>query len=84
VVVRPPPKGQKKKMVKRFIFIVLAMTLLALSSWVDVKGEARKSLSEVNQKLKLLNQPAIKSIKVYFSNLTPTNVILSNFKEIKL
>ena len=69
-------------MVKRFIFIFLATTLLALSCGVDVKGEVRKSLSEVNQKLKLLNKPAVRSIKVYFSNLTPTNVILSNFKEI--
>uniref|UniRef100_A0A2N9GWH5 Neprosin PEP catalytic domain-containing protein n=1 Tax=Fagus sylvatica TaxID=28930 RepID=A0A2N9GWH5_FAGSY len=30
---------------------------------VDVKAEARKTLSEVDRKLKLLNKPAIKSIK---------------------
>ncbi|XP_059454923.1 protein neprosin-like [Corylus avellana] len=42
-------------MVKRFIFIFVATTLLALSSGVDVKGE-------VDQKLKLLNKPAVKSI----------------------
>jgi hypothetical protein len=52
-------------MVKRFIFIFVATTLLALStSGVDVKGEARKSLSEVDKKLKLLNKPAVKSITV--------------------
>jgi hypothetical protein len=73
---------EREKMAKKFIFIFLASTLLTLSSGVDVKGEARKSLSEVNQKLKLLNKPAVKSIKVYFSNLTLNNVILSNFKEI--
>jgi hypothetical protein len=61
-------------MVKRFIFIFLATNLLVLS---NVKTEARKSFSEVDQKLKLLNKPAVKSIKVYFSRLPVRLICLS-------
>jgi hypothetical protein len=44
-------------MVKRFIFIFLAFNLLVSSGGVD-------DHAEVDQKLKLLNKPALKSIKV--------------------
>ncbi|XP_062158668.1 protein neprosin-like [Alnus glutinosa] len=51
-------------MVKRFIFIFLALNLLILCGGLDhAKAKARKSLSKVNRKLKLLNKPAVKSIK---------------------
>ncbi|XP_075650922.1 protein neprosin-like [Castanea sativa] len=39
------------------------MALLVFDGGVDVKAEARKTLSEIDKKLKLLNKPAIKSIK---------------------
>ncbi|KAF5468083.1 hypothetical protein F2P56_012264 [Juglans regia] len=49
---------------KRKIMILLfSMALLVLSCVVDAKAEATKTLSEVNRKLKLLNKPALKSIK---------------------
>ena len=51
---------------KRITMFLFVIPLLVLSSLVDVKAEARKTLSEVDRKLKLLNKPAIKSIKVYF------------------
>lgn len=50
-------------MMKTFIFIFLATNLLVLSGGVDAEAKARKSLSEVDKKLKLLNKPAAKSIK---------------------
>ena len=52
---------------KRVIMSFFAMALLVFDGGVDVKAEARKTLSEIDKKLKLLNKPAIKSIKVYFS-----------------
>ena len=52
---------------KRIIMSFFAMALLVFDGGVDVKAEARKTLSEIDKKLKLLNKPAIKSIKVYFS-----------------
>lgn len=54
-------------MYKRIIMSIFAMALLVFDGGVDVKAEARKTLSEIDKKLKLLNKPAIKSIKVYFS-----------------
>ncbi|XP_042960351.1 uncharacterized protein LOC122295408 [Carya illinoinensis] len=50
---------------KRMVVILLfSMALVVLMSCVvDVKAEATKTLSEVNRKLKLLNKPAVKSIK---------------------
>ncbi|GMY28828.1 AslB [Fagus crenata] len=48
---------------KRITMFLFVIPLLVLSSSVDVKAEARKTLSEVDRKLKLLNKPAIKSIK---------------------
>ena len=51
-----------KKITLRLLFVI---ALLVLSS-VGVKAEARKFSSEINKKLKLLNKPAIKSIKVFF------------------
>ena len=44
---------------------IFAMALLVFYGGVDVKAEATKTLSEIDKKLKLLNKPAIKSIKVY-------------------
>ncbi len=55
---------------KRITMFLFVIPLLVLSSSVDVKAEARKTLSEVDRKLKLLNKPAIKSIKVYFSTIS--------------
>ena len=46
-----------------FLFVI---ALLVLSSTVDAKAKAENTLFEVDMKLKLLNKPAIKSIKVYF------------------
>lgn len=54
-------------MYKRIIMSIFAMALLVFDGGVDVKAEARKTSSEIDKKLKLLNKPAIKSIKVYFS-----------------
>ncbi|XP_050264796.1 uncharacterized protein LOC126708858 isoform X1 [Quercus robur] len=48
---------------KRVIMSFFAMALLVFDGGVDVKAEARKTLSEIDKKLKLLNKPAIKSIK---------------------
>ncbi|KAM3710199.1 hypothetical protein ACJW31_01G010800 [Castanea mollissima] len=48
---------------KRIIMSIFAMALLVFDGGVDVKAEARKTLSEIDKKLKLLNKPAIKSIK---------------------
>ncbi|KAK7853111.1 hypothetical protein CFP56_036867 [Quercus suber] len=48
---------------KRLIMSFFAMALLVFDGGVDVKAEARKTLSEIDKKLKLLNKPAIKSIK---------------------
>jgi len=43
--------------------ILFAMTLLLLSNGIYVEAEARRTLLKVERKLKLLNKPAIKSIK---------------------
>ncbi|GMY28822.1 hypothetical protein FCV25MIE_24064 [Fagus crenata] len=48
---------------KIIIMLSLSMALLVFISEVDVKVEAIKTLSEVDRKLKLLNKPAVKSIK---------------------
>ncbi len=58
---------EREKMGKIIIMLSLSMALLVFISEVDVKVEAIKTLSEVDRKLKLLNKPAVKSIKVYFS-----------------
>lgn len=55
-----------------FLFVI---ALLVLSS-VDEKAKAENTLSEVDMKLKLLNKPAIKSIKVYFLLQFPYPLIL--------
>ena len=52
----------EKRITLRLLFVI---ALLVLSS-VDVEGKVRKITSEVNRKLKLLNKPAVKSIKVNF------------------
>ena len=66
---------EKESMGKRITLIFLFLiTFLVLSS-VDVKTKAIQNLSEVDRKLMVLNKPAIKSIKVYFS----TNFLLSSY-----
>jgi len=60
-----------KRITLIFLFVI---TFLVLSS-VDVKTKAIQNLSEVDRKLMVLNKPAIKSIKVYFS----TNFLLSSY-----
>ena len=55
-------ESMEKRITLRLLFVI---ALLVLSS-VDVEGKARKITSEVDRKLKLLNKPAIKSIKVIF------------------
>ena len=55
-------ESMEKRITLRLLFVI---ALLVLSS-VDVEAKARKITSEVNRKLKLLNKPAIKSIKVIF------------------
>ena len=55
----------------RLLFVI---ALLVLSS-VDVEAKARKITSEVNRKLKLLNKPAIKSIKVIFFSTKLSNIL---------
>ena len=57
---------EREKMGKIIIMLSLSMALLVFISEVDVKVEAIKTLSEVDRKLKLLNKPAVKSIKVIF------------------
>ncbi|KAM4121521.1 hypothetical protein ACJW30_01G011000 [Castanea mollissima] len=49
----------EKRITLRLLFVI---ALLVLSS-VDVEAKARKIISEVDRKLKLLNKPAVKSIK---------------------
>ena len=53
-------------MEKRITLRLLSVIALLVLSSVDVEAKARKITSEVNRKLKLLNKPAIKSIKVIF------------------
>ena len=66
---------EKESVGKRITLIFLFLiTFLVLSS-VDVKTKAIQNLSEVDRKLMVLNKPAIKSIKVYFS----TNFLLSSY-----
>jgi len=48
---------------KTIIIILFAMSLVLLSNGIDVKVEARRTLLKVDRKLKLLNKPAVKSIK---------------------
>ena len=60
---------RKENMEKRIIMFLFVITFLVLSSVVDVNA-ASKTLSEVDRKLKFLNKPAIKSIKVHFSTIS--------------
>ena len=53
-------------MEKRITLRLLSVIALLVLSSVDVEGKARKITSEVDRKLKLLNKPAIKSIRVIF------------------
>ena len=62
----------EKRITLRLLFVI---ALLVLSS-VDVEAKARKITSEVNRKLKLLNKPAIKSIKVIFFSTKLSNILL--------
>jgi len=55
-------ESMEKRVTLRLLFVI---ALLVLSN-VDVEGKVRKITSEVNRKLKLLNKPAVKSIKVKF------------------
>lgn len=51
-------------MEKTVYVLLLVMTVSALGNGVDVNDEARETISEIDRKLKLLNKPAVKSIKV--------------------
>jgi hypothetical protein len=51
------------QMEKRISMLVLLILLCILSNGVNGKTKARKS--EINRRLKLLNKPAVKTIKVY-------------------
>ena len=55
---------ERESMEKRITLSLLFVIALLVLSSVDVEGKARKITSEVDRKLKLLNKPAIKSIKV--------------------
>ena len=57
---------ERESMEKRITLRLLSVIALLVLSSVDVEGKARKITSEVDRKLKLLNKPAIKSIKVIF------------------
>jgi hypothetical protein len=52
-------------MEKRLSMLVLLILLCILSNGVNGKTKARKHRSEINRRLKLLNKPAVKTIKVY-------------------
>ncbi|KAH9799844.1 AslB [Citrus sinensis] len=45
------------------IYNMLAMEIYSLSNGVKVNAKARETLSEIDKKLKLINKPAVKSIK---------------------
>lgn len=51
-----------EKTVCLLLFIVAASSL---SNGVKVNAKARETLSEIDKKLKLINKPAVKSIKVW-------------------
>ena len=53
-------------MEKRVSMVLLLMAVLVLSDVADGKAKARATLSGIDRKLKLLNKPAVKSIKVFF------------------
>jgi hypothetical protein len=57
--------------------ILLVMAVVVMSSGVDAKDEARKTSSQVDRKLELLNKPAVKSIKVYFSSILTSHYPLN-------
>ena len=57
---------ERESMEKRITLRLLSVIALLVLSSVDVEGKARKITSEVDRKLKLLNKPAVKSIKVIF------------------
>lgn len=59
----------------RVLLFVVAVSIL--SNGVEVNAKARETLSEIDKKLKLLNKPAVKSIKVWH---TINIEILSSFK----
>jgi len=63
-----------------FLFVI---ALLVLSS-VDAKAKAENTLSEVDMKLKLLNKPAIKSIKVYFLLQFPLSSYTKKHRQSKI
>lgn len=47
----------------RVLLFVVAVSIL--SNGVEVNAKARETLSEIDKKLKLINKPAVKSIKVW-------------------
>lgn len=59
----------------RVLLFVVAVSIL--SNGVEVNAKARETLSEIDKKLKLINKPAVKSIKVWH---TINIEILSSFK----
>ncbi|KAK7853110.1 hypothetical protein CFP56_036866, partial [Quercus suber] len=58
------PGREKESMGKRMTLIFLFVIALLVLSSVNAKAKAENTLYEVDMKLKLLNKPAIKSIKM--------------------
>lgn len=54
----------RAKMEKTVYLFLLFGAISTLCNGVEVNAKARKTLPEIDRKLKLLNRPAVKSIKV--------------------
>lgn len=51
-------------MEKTVYLLLFVVAVSILSNGVEVNAKARETLSEIGKKLKLINKPAVKSIKV--------------------
>lgn len=52
-------------MEKTVCVLLFVVAVSILSNGVEVNAKARETLSEIDKKLKLINKPAVKSIKVW-------------------
>lgn len=52
-------------MEKTVCALLFVVAVSILSNGVEVNAKARETLSEIDKKLKLINKPAVKSIKVW-------------------
>ncbi|KAK0572116.1 hypothetical protein LWI29_026373 [Acer saccharum] len=69
-------------MAKRVSILLLVLAVSAFSDGVYGQAKARVTLSEIDRKLKLLNKPAVKTIKLfsclYFPSIDLTSLLQSD------